>query len=66
MTAKGYGSLRLVTSDWHMRRASYEFRQDLPDATIIEDAVQTRPSLVTLTHEYNKYLLRRAALWLDV
>jgi hypothetical protein len=44
----------------------YEFRQDLPDATIIEDAVQTRPSLWLLVLEYNKYLLRRGALWLDM
>jgi uncharacterized SAM-binding protein YcdF (DUF218 family) len=64
--AHGYRSLRLVTSDWHMRRSAYEFHQDLPDLTIIEDAVQTRPSLFTLFLEYNKYLLRRAALWLDV
>ncbi|NJC04890.1 uncharacterized SAM-binding protein YcdF (DUF218 family) [Sphingomonas kaistensis] len=63
---RGYSSVRLVTSDWHMRRAAYEFRQDLPETTIIEDAVQTRPSLWLLFLEYNKYLLRRAALWLDM
>jgi uncharacterized SAM-binding protein YcdF (DUF218 family) len=66
MAARGYSSVRLVTSDWHMRRAAYEFRQDLPQARIVEDAVQTRPSLWILFAEYNKYLLRRAALWLDV
>ncbi|GAA4008551.1 hypothetical protein GCM10022280_01620 [Sphingomonas swuensis] len=66
MEQQGYSSLRLVTSDWHMRRASYEFHQDLPEATIIEDAVATRPSLFMLFAEYNKYLLRRAALWLDI
>ncbi|WP_300973323.1 YdcF family protein [Sphingomonas sp. LHG3406-1] len=64
--ARGYTSLRLVTSDWHMRRATYEFRSDLPEARIVEDAVATRPSLFTLFAEYNKYLLRRAALWLDL
>lgn len=63
---RGYRSVRLVTSDWHMRRAAYEFRQDLPDTRIVEDAVQTRPSLWLLFLEYNKYLLRRAALWLDM
>jgi uncharacterized SAM-binding protein YcdF (DUF218 family) len=62
----GYRSVRLVTSDWHMRRASYEFRQDLPDTRIVEDAVPSRPSLVTLALEYNKYVLRRAAFWLDL
>jgi uncharacterized SAM-binding protein YcdF (DUF218 family) len=66
MTRRGYRSVRLVTSDWHMRRAAYEFRQDLPRARIVEDAVQTRPSLWALFLEYNKYLLRRAALWLDM
>ena len=66
MVRRGYDSVRLVTSDWHMRRAAYEFRQDLPDTKIVEDAVQTRPSLWLLFLEYNKYLLRRAALWLDM
>jgi uncharacterized SAM-binding protein YcdF (DUF218 family) len=66
MARRGYRTVRLVTSDWHMRRAVYEFRQDLPNATIIEDAVQTRPSLWLLFLEYNKYLLRRGALWLDM
>jgi uncharacterized SAM-binding protein YcdF (DUF218 family) len=66
MTRRGYTSVRLVTSDWHMRRAAYEFRSDLPKARIIEDAVPTRPSLFILFAEYNKYLLRRTALWLDM
>ena len=66
MAARGYSSMRLVTSDWHMRRAAYELRQELPKARIVEDAVPTRPSLWVLFGEYNKYLLRRAALWLDV
>lgn len=66
MTRRGYTSLRLVTSDWHMRRAAYEFRQDLPGAKIIEDAVPTRPSLWLLFLEYNKYVMRRASLWLDM
>lgn len=63
---RGVKSLRLVTSDWHMRRAYYEFRQDLPDTRIVRDAVQSGPSLFTLFFEYNKYLLRRSALWLDL
>jgi uncharacterized SAM-binding protein YcdF (DUF218 family) len=66
MAARGYSSLRLVTSDWHMRRAAYEFRHDLPQARMVLDAVPTRPSLFVLGQEYNKYLLRRAALWLDL
>ena len=66
MARRGYDTVRLVTSDWYMRRAVYEFRQDLPKAHIVEDAVQTRPSLWLLFLEYNKYLLRRGALWLDM
>ena len=61
-----YRSLRLVTSDWHMRRAGWEFRRLLKGRTIIEDAVQTQPRLLTLFGEYNKYLLRRAAVLVDM
>jgi len=52
-------SIRLVTSDWHMRRAVAELRNVLPaDVTIIEDAVPTKPSLKTLFVEYNKLVAR--------
>ena len=66
VSRRGYRSVRLVTSDYHMRRAAYEFRSDLPKARIVEDAVPSRPSLVLLFMEYNAYLLRRAAFWLDM
>ena len=62
-----FTSLRLVTSDWHMRRAAYEFRQALGDGYRIEyDAVRTEPGLMTLFAEYNKYVLRRMSVWLDL
>jgi uncharacterized SAM-binding protein YcdF (DUF218 family) len=62
-----YRSVRLITNDWHMRRASYEFRRSLDDKyTIVPDAVRTEPAFGTLFAEYNKYILRRAAVWLDV
>jgi uncharacterized SAM-binding protein YcdF (DUF218 family) len=62
-----YKSVRLVTSDWHMRRARYEFNRQLGDGVeVIPDAVRTEPSLVTLFGEYNKYLLRRLSVWLDI
>jgi uncharacterized SAM-binding protein YcdF (DUF218 family) len=64
--ARDYRSLRLVTSDWHMRRAAAEFRHDLPKVRIVEDAVATRPSLAILASEYNKYLLRQAALLFEI
>ncbi len=55
-------SLRLVTSDWHMRRAAGELRQQLPaNIAIVEDAVPTRPTLFILFLEYNKLL----ASWLS-
>lgn len=56
-----YRSLRLVTSDWHMRRSAGELEQVLPgDVRIVEDAVPSRPSLKTLFVEYHKLL----ASWL--
>lgn len=62
-----YRSLRLITSDWHMHRAGYEFGRVLGgDYAIVEDAVRTEPSFSILFAEYNKYLLRRIAVWLDV
>ena len=33
---------------------------------IVPDAVKTEPSFTTLFAEYNKYLLRRLSVWLDV
>jgi uncharacterized SAM-binding protein YcdF (DUF218 family) len=60
-------SVRLITSDWHMRRALYEFRRVLgSDFEIIADAVRTEPSFFTLFGEYNKYVLRRIAVWFDI
>ena len=59
----GFDEVMLVTSDWHMRRALFEFRNVMgDDITIIEDAVPTEPTLVTLFGEYVKYLLRRLGI----
>jgi hypothetical protein len=33
---------------------------------LVTDAVRTEPSLITLFGEYNKYLLRRLAVWADI
>lgn len=55
-------SVRLVTSDWHMRRAAWELHRVIPpNITIVEDAVPTRPSLNILFVEYSKLIARR--LW---
>ena len=60
-----FRTVRLVTSDWHMRRAAYELERMKPaDVTVLRDAVATQPSLRILFLEYNKLLARRvAALW---
>lgn len=62
-----FRSVRLITSDWHMRRARYEFHKVLGDKVeLVTDAVQSEPSFLTLFGEYNKYVLRRLAVWADL
>jgi uncharacterized SAM-binding protein YcdF (DUF218 family) len=62
-----FQSVRLITSDWHMRRARYEFEKVLGRKyALTTDAVRTEPSFLTLFGEYNKYLLRRLAVWADL
>ncbi len=58
----GYRSLRLVTAASHMRRARLELALNLPSAVrIVEDGVPGGgPG--GIAREFNKYLLRRAAL----
>jgi uncharacterized SAM-binding protein YcdF (DUF218 family) len=57
-----YGSLRLVTSDWHMRRSRNELEQVLPAGVrVVEDAVPSEPSLWMLFLEYHKWLASRLA-----
>ena len=58
-----FTSLRLVTTDWHMPRARFELSRRLPEGvTVVGDAVESRPRFRQLFMEYNKYLLRRAAV----
>jgi len=58
---QGYNSLRLVTSDWHMRRTALELDDRLPDnISVLQDAVPTEPSLGILFREYHKLI----AAWL--
>lgn len=57
-----YDSLRLVTSDWHMRRSRNELEQVLPEGVeVIEDAVSSEPSLWMLFLEYHKWLASKLA-----
>ncbi len=60
-------SLRLITHDWHMRRARLELDQALPSGiSVTNDAVMTSPSLGALFREYNKYWLRWIAAQLGI
>jgi hypothetical protein len=50
-----------------MRRARYEFGKVLGSKyQIVTDAVMSEPSFLTLFGEYNKYILRRLAVWADI
>jgi uncharacterized SAM-binding protein YcdF (DUF218 family) len=60
---RGFRTVRLVTTDWHMPRARFELTRQLGDgASVYADAVESNPRLAQLFTEYNKYLLRRAAV----
>lgn len=57
---RGHSSIRLVTADWHMRRAALELAAQMPGGvSITRDAVRSRVSLSTLFSEYHKYLAVR-------
>jgi uncharacterized SAM-binding protein YcdF (DUF218 family) len=62
-----FKTVRLVTTDWHMPRARFEARRQLGDTvTVLGDAVESNPSFRQLFMEYNKYLLRRAAVLVGI
>ncbi len=65
LRAEDVRSLRLVTNDWHMRRAVLELRRHLPAGVeVIKDAVPSQPGWRTLFTEYHKFLARLiAGLW---
>lgn len=66
MEEGGFRSMRLVTSDWHMRRIALELGAVLPDGVVVlQDAVPTEPSLWMLFLEYNKLLASGAVQALD-
>jgi uncharacterized SAM-binding protein YcdF (DUF218 family) len=59
IAANKFRSVRLVTTDWHMRRAAMELGRLLPDhVELIRDAVPSQPSFRILFLEYNKLLAR--------
>ena len=62
-----FKSVRLVTTDWHMPRARFELAMQLDETVVvIGDAVQSKPSFTQLFTEYNKYLLRHAAVLVGI
>lgn len=62
-----YRTVRLVTTDWHMRRARHELsRATGDDIEIVTDAVKSRAGFAMLFREYHKYLLSVAASWLGL
>jgi uncharacterized SAM-binding protein YcdF (DUF218 family) len=62
LARRHYRSIRLVTSDVHMRRARYEIGRKVgPEISIVTDAVATSPDLRQSFAEYNKLLLGWAA-----
>ena len=55
-------TVRLVTTDWHMRRAALDMSRAMPKGTvIIEDAIPSRPRFKILFLEYHKLLARWAS-----
>lgn len=58
-------SVRLITTDWHMRRAAFELAQVTPaHVVVVEDAVPSRPRFGVLFAEYHKLLARGISqLW---
>ncbi|MEM9311057.1 MAG: YdcF family protein [Pseudomonadota bacterium] len=55
-------SLRLVTTDWHMRRAAAELQRKLPvSVKVVWDAVPSQPSVGVLFLEYHKLIASQLA-----
>jgi uncharacterized SAM-binding protein YcdF (DUF218 family) len=64
---RGFRSVRLVTTDWHMPRARFELSRQLGDGvSVLGDAVESNPRFRQLFTEYNKYLLRQAAVLVGI
>jgi uncharacterized SAM-binding protein YcdF (DUF218 family) len=62
LNGHGYTSVRLVTTDWHMRRARLDLDRALGDGVrIVPDAVRSPPNLGQLFREYNKLIARYVA-----
>lgn len=52
-------SVRLITSDWHMRRAALELERIKPEGvTVVLDGVHSQPRFKILFLEYHKLMAR--------
>ena len=57
MEENGFTTMRLVTADWHMRRAELVIGQRLPgNVEVLRDAVHSEADLATLFIEYHKLI----------
>jgi uncharacterized SAM-binding protein YcdF (DUF218 family) len=61
-----FKSVRLVTTDWHMPRARFELSRKSENLTVFADAIPSSPTFRTLFTEYNKYILRQAAVLVGI
>lgn len=60
----GFSSVRLVTTDWHMRRAAIELERELPSSVrLVRDAVPSDSGLAIMFLEYNKLIASWLASW---
>ena len=70
MSSNHFTTMRLVTADYHMRRALIEFRLDAPDIFILPNPVRppsteagrwwrNKPTRDLLLSEYGKYVIAR-------
>lgn len=67
LSKRGYKSVRLVTTDWHMPRARLELRRAAgKDIRVVGDSVESAPGLLVLLREYNKFWIRWFAVQVGV
>jgi uncharacterized SAM-binding protein YcdF (DUF218 family) len=56
MRRHGFGSLRVVTADYHMPRSLIELRREMPEAELVPNPVFPEKTLGLLLGEYHKWL----------
>jgi uncharacterized SAM-binding protein YcdF (DUF218 family) len=66
LARNNFKSVRLVTTDWHMPRARLELAGKSEGLTVLSDAIESSPRFRTMFLEYNKYILRQAAMLVGI